>query len=157
MTDHSPNDTNSGFAQPEDAGAAGAPAILRGVQRLLATHGFASIAEMPLANGRRADVLAVGPAGEIWIVEIKSSISDFRSDQKWPEYREFCDRLFFAVDPSFPTEILPAETGLVIADRYAGEIVREAPEQKIAGARRKAVTLQFARLSAQRLLGLIDP
>jgi hypothetical protein len=137
--------------------APGAAAILRGVQRLLTVHGFTSVSEMPLANGRRADVLAVGPSGDIWIVEIKSSISDFRSDQKWPEYRNYCDRLFFAVDPSFPSEIIPADTGLIIADRYDGEIVRDAPEQKLAGARRKMLILQFARIAAARLTALIDP
>jgi hypothetical protein len=137
--------------------APGAAAILRGVQRLLTVHGFASVSEMPLANGRRADVLAIGPAGNIWIVEIKSSISDFRSDQKWPEYREYCDQLFFAVDPAFPSGIIPTNTGLIIADRYDGEIVREVPEQKLAGARRKMLTLQFARIAAARLTAVIDP
>ena len=85
---------------------------------------MAAVSEVSLANGRRADVAAVAESGEIWIVEIKSSIEDFRTDQKWPEYREYCDRLFFAVAPAFPREILPADTGLIIADRYGGEIVR---------------------------------
>ena len=82
---------------------------------------MAPVSEVSLANGRRADIAAVAESGEIWIVEIKSSIEDFRTDQKWPEYRDYCDRLFFAVAPAFPNEILPADAGLIIADRYGGE------------------------------------
>ena len=102
---------------------------------------FESLSEVPLANGRRADVLAVGRDGEIWIVEIKSSIADFRADQKWPEYRDYCDALLFAVAPDFPSDILPADTGLILADAYAGEIVRPPPRHPLSPARRKAVTL----------------
>jgi hypothetical protein len=131
--------------------------IRRGVARLLRTHGMAPVTEVSLANGRRADIAAVAASGEIWIVEIKSSIEDFRSDQKWPEYRDYCDRLFFAVAPGFPREILPPDTGLVIADRYGGEIVRMAPEHKLAGARRKAVTLRLVHTAAFRLQAAIDP
>ena len=134
-----------------------AAAILRGVQRLLRTHGFESIAEASLANGRRADAMAIGPNGDVWIVEIKSSIADFRSDNKWPEYRDYCDRLFFAVAPDFPSEILPPETGLMFADRYGGEIIRDAPETRLTSARRKAVTLAFARAAAARLANVIEP
>ena len=118
---------------------------------------MAPVTEVSLANGRRADVAAVAASGEIWIVEIKSSVEDFRTDQKWPEYRDYCDRLFFAVAPAFPREILPADTGLVIADRYGGEIVRAAPEHKLAGARRKAVTLRLVHTAAFRLQAAIDP
>lgn len=118
---------------------------------------MAPVTEVSLANGRRADIAAVAASGEIWIVEIKSSIEDFRSDQKWPEYRDYCDRLFFAVAPGFPREILPPDTGLVIADRYGGEIVRAAPEHKLAGARRKAVTLRLVHTAAFRLQAAIDP
>jgi hypothetical protein len=131
--------------------------ICRGVARLLRAHGMAAVTELVLASGRRADVAGVADSGEIWIVEIKSSIEDFRSDQKWPEYRDYCDRLFFAVAPGFPPEILPAETGLIIADRYGGEIARPAPEHKLAGARRKAVTLRILRSAAFRLQAAIDP
>jgi len=131
--------------------------ICRGVARLLKAHGFAAVCEVSLANGRRADVVGVSEQGEMWIVEIKSSIEDFRSDHKWPEYREFCDRLLFAVSPEFPNEILPADTGLIIADRYGGELIRPAPEHKLAGARRKAMTLRVARVAALRLQGVIDP
>jgi len=131
--------------------------ICRGVARLLGTHAMAVVTEVSLANGRRADVAAIAQDGEIWIVEIKSSIEDFRTDQKWPAYREFCDRLFFAVAPAFPTEILPPDTGLIVADRYGGEIVRAAPGHKLTGARRKAVTLTLVHTSANRLRGMIDP
>lgn len=131
--------------------------IARGVGRLLAAHGYASVTEMTLANGRRADVVGLGDKGDIWIVEIKSSLDDFRADQKWPEYRDFCDRLFFAVAADFPREVLPEDTGLVIADRYGAAILREAPEHRLAGARRKAVTHRFARVAAARLQAIGDP
>jgi len=131
--------------------------ICRGVARLLKLHGLAVVSELALANGRRADVAGIAEGGEIWIVEIKSCLEDFRTDQKWPEYRDFCDRLFFAVAPDFPREVLPEDTGLIIADRYGGEIVRPAPEHKLAGARRKAMTLRLARTAAFRLQGAIDP
>ena len=131
--------------------------ICRGVARLLRAHGMATVSEVSLANGRRADITAVAQSGDIWIVEIKSSIEDFRTDRKWPEYREFCDRLFFAVAPGFPREILPPDTGLMIADRYGGEILRDAPEHKLAGAHRKAMTLRLVHTAAFRLQAAIDP
>jgi hypothetical protein len=132
-------------------------AIFRGVGRLLRAHGLAVVGEVALANGRRADVAGVGTSGEIWVVEIKSCLEDFRADQKWPEYRAFCDRLFFAVAPAFPTHVLPQDAGLIVADRYGGEILRTAPEQKLSGARRKAMTLRLLRTAAFRLQGAIDP
>jgi hypothetical protein len=101
--------------------------------------------------------MVLTPAGDIWIVEIKSSIEDFRSDQKWPEYRDYCDRLLFAVAPGFPVEILPQGTGLVLADRYGGELVRAAPEHRLAAARRRALTLRMARIAALRLQSAADP
>ncbi len=134
-----------------------AAAIQRGVVRLLRAHGFSSLYEVPLANGRRADVVGLGQKSEIWIIEIKSSVEDFRADTKWPEYRQYCDRLFFAVDPAFPVRILPEDTGLIIADRYAGELIRRGPLDPLAAARRKAMMLSFARQSANRLMALIDP
>ena len=112
---------------------------------------------MTLANGRRADVLAIGRNGEIWIVEIKSSIADFRADQKWTEYRDYCDALLFAVAPDFPSDILPADTGLILADAYAGELVRLAPQHPLTAARRKALTLSLARTASMRLHAQIDP
>jgi len=146
------------LADPRDGRQSPAAfAICRGVARLLKAHGLAAATEVALANGRRADVAGVAASGEIWIVEIKSSLEDFRSDLKWPEYREFCDRLFFAVASTFPREVLPADTGLMVADRYGGEILRPAPEHKLAGARRKAMTLRLVRTAALRLQAVIDP
>ena len=135
----------------------GAAGILRGVQRLLAAYGLESIAEMALANGRRADAFALAASGEIWIVEIKSSIADFRSDQKWHEYREYCDALLFAVAPDFPVDILPPEAGLILADAYGAEIIRAAPEHRLPAARRKALVAQVATTAARRLQALLDP
>ncbi len=131
--------------------------VLRGTQRLLRSLNFESLSEVSLANGRRADVLAVGRDGETWIIEIKSSIADFRTDQKWHEYREYCDALLFAVAPDFPSEILPTDAGLILADAYAGELVRAAPRHPLTPARRKALMLSFARTAATRLLARIDP
>ena len=131
--------------------------ICRGVARLLMAHGYATVNEVALANGRRADVAGISDGGAIWIVETKSCLEDFRSDQKWPEYREFCDQLFFAVAPDFPRKLLPPDTGLIIADRYGGEIIRPAPEHKLAAARRKAMTLRLVRIAALRLQAVIDP
>jgi hypothetical protein len=127
------------------------------VARLLKSHGLAALCEVTLGNGRRADVVGLSPQGEIWIVEIKSSIEDFRADHKWPDYRQFCDRLLFAVSPGFPMHILPGDAGLIVADRYGGELLRPAPEHKLGGARRKAMTLRVARVSALRLQDVIDP
>ena len=132
-------------------------AIARGTSRLLLSLGLASLSEVPLPNGRRADLMALSLAGDITIVEVKSSIEDFRADQKWPEYRDFADRLYFAVAPDFPVEILPAETGLIIADRYGGEMQRAAPEHRLSAARRKAMLLRLARLGALRQQSLTDP
>lgn len=93
----------------------------------------------------------------MWIIEVKSCLEDFRTDTKWAEYREFCDRLYFAVLPTFPHEILPADTGLIVADRYGGEMVRQAPEHRLPAVRRKTMILRFARLAAIRLHGVADP
>ena len=126
--------------------------IKRGTRRLLDGLAFASVTEMTLANQRRADICALGPKGEIIIVEVKSSIADFKSDQKWPEYTSFCDRFYFAVGQDFPTELIPQTAGLIIADGFGGAILREPETCLLAAARRKAITLRFARLAAQRLL-----
>lgn len=157
MTKCVPAEPNPLDTAVSDSLAPAAAAILRGVQRLLRSHDFESIAEAGLSNGRRADAIAIGPNGDVWIVEIKSSIADFRSDNKWPEYRDYCDRLFFAVAPDFPSGILPADTGLMLADRYGGEIIRDAPETRLSAARRKVVTLAFARVAAARLASAIEP
>ena len=131
--------------------------IARGVGRLLWSLGLASVTELSLTTGRRADVVGLSKNGEVWIVEIKSSVEDLRADQKWPEYRGFCDRLWFAVAPAFPQQLLPFDAGLIIADRYGGEIAREAPAVRLHTARRKAMTLRLARVAALRLQSLADP
>jgi hypothetical protein len=113
--------------------------------------------EVPLANGRRADVLALGRTGEFVIAEIKSSVADFRGDRKWQEYRQFCDRLYFAVPQDFPRELVSAECGLFIADSFGAELLREAPSTPLPAARRRALLLRFASLAAARLHRLLDP
>ncbi len=131
--------------------------ICRGTIRLLHAIGYASTVELPLPSGRRADVAAIGPSGEIWIVEVKSCLADFRSDQKWEEYRAHCDRLFFAVDCDFPQDIIPEAAGLMVVDEYGGAILREAPAHPLAAATRKAVMLRVARLASSRLSAVNDP
>jgi hypothetical protein len=131
--------------------------IQRGVRRLFAQLGHASLPEFTLASGRRADVIALAPDGRLTIVEIKSSVADFRADRKWPDYRDFCDRFFFAVCESVPVEILPEAAGLIVADGFGAAILREPPDHPLAGARRKAVTLRFARAAAGLLHALADP
>jgi hypothetical protein len=126
--------------------------VRRGVQVLLADLRFAVLPELTLSNGRRADLIALSDKGEIWIVEIKSSIEDFRVDRKWPDYRRYCDRLFFATHPGVPIEIFPEDCGLLLSDGYAGHMHREAPEHRLAPATRKSVTLEFSRTAAQRLM-----
>ncbi len=112
---------------------------------------------MVLATGLRVDVMALGPKGELWVVECKSGRADFRSDRKWQGYLEFCDRFFWAVDADFPTDLLPEGTGLMLADGYDAEILRMGPETPLAGARRKAMLVRFARHAAGRLMGARDP
>lgn len=131
--------------------------VARGTRRLLRAKGFSTVAEMTLQSGRRADIVALSGEGAIHIVEIKSSIADFRADAKWRDYRLHCDRLFFAIPPEVPPEIMPEDAGLIIADAYGAEILRDAPEHRLAGATRRAVLLRFAHLAAHRLHGLSDP
>ena len=129
-------------------------AVTRGAARLLTALGYAPLAEVTLPNGRRADLMALGPKGEIFIVEVKSGPEDFRTDGKWPEYMPYCDAFAFAVAPEFPREILPEQPGLIVADGFGGAILREAPVSPLVGARRKALTLAFARLAALRAAGV---
>jgi hypothetical protein len=131
--------------------------IQRGACRYLRTLGHSVVTELPLSSGHRADIVALARGGEIWIAEIKSSLADFQSDRKWQEYRGHCDRLFFAVAADFPVEVLPGDAGLILADRFSAELIREAPEHKLPGGRRKAVTLRFARAAALRLQSVMDP
>jgi len=146
-------------ANPTEEGrqSASALAVTRGTRRLLLALGLSCVTELPLQSGRRADLVALGGDGEIWIVEIKSSIEDFRADRKWTHYRMHCDRLFFATAAHVPLDVFPADTGLILADAYGAELVREAPEHRLPGATRKAVTLAFARAAALRLQAFDDP
>jgi hypothetical protein len=132
-------------------------AIARGTARLLRSLGFSCISELPLPSGRRADLVALNEKGEIWIVEIKSSLIDFRVDAKWPNYKDYCDRFFFAKPPELDAEIFPAEEGLIVADGHGAEILRQAEEFRLAPARRKALLLKLVRLGADRVHGLMDP
>lgn len=144
-----------------DAGAGGRPSITaqvtRGVRRFLAASGQATLTEVSLKTGRRADVMAVDDRGMITIVEVKSGVEDYRADGKWAEYEPFCDIYYFAVAPDFPHDILPAEVGLIVADGYEAMIVREAAPAPLNAARRKAVLLRFARAAAGKLHRLEDP
>jgi hypothetical protein len=132
-------------------------AVARGTARLLRSLGFACVSELALASGRRADLVALGGGGEIWIVEIKSSIADFRADQKWMDYRMHCDRLFFATTLEVPCEIFPTDTGLIVADAFGASIVCEAPEHRLPAATRKSMLLRFGHAAASRLQSLADP
>jgi hypothetical protein len=132
-------------------------AIARGTARLLRSLGFASVSELPLPSGRRADLVALNDRGEIWIVEIKSSVEDLRADQKWHEYRAHCDRLFFAFTQDLPCEIFPEQTGLIVADAYGAHMHCEAPEHRLPAPTRKLMTVRFAMAAALRINRLIDP
>lgn len=158
MTIRSNNPLAPAITPPEDGRQSeAADEIARGLTRILRAHRLVALREVTLPNARRADIVGLSDKGGLWILEIKSSVADFRADNKWQEYQEFCDRFFFAVAPDFPVEILPADTGLVLADRFGGEIVRPAAEVPLPAARRKALTLRFARMAAERLTRLHDP
>ena len=131
--------------------------LARGVCRLLTSLGYASLTEFTLRNGRRADVMAIEPGGQTLIVEVKSSIEDFRSDRKWPEYLDFCDLFYFAVAADFPQELIPEDCGLMVADPYEATILRESPLDKINASRRRTLALRFAWTAAQRLAQYTDP
>jgi hypothetical protein len=132
-------------------------AIARGTARLLHSLGFSCISELPLPSGRRADLVALNGRGEIWIVEIKSSLEDLRADHKWEDYRAHCDRLFFAFTQDLPCEIFPKQTGLIVADAYGAHLYCEAPEHRLPAPTRKLMTVRFALAAAQRINRLIDP
>jgi hypothetical protein len=131
--------------------------VARGSARLLHALGYCVVSELPLPSGRRGDLVALGPGGEIWIVEIKSSVADFRADGKWMDYRMHCDQLFFATTVEVPCEIFPSDTGLIVADAFGAQIVCEAPEHRLHAATRKSMMLTIARAAALRLQSLIDP
>lgn len=132
-------------------------AIARGTARWLRTMGFACVAELPLPSGRRADLAALNAKGDVWIVEIKSSMADLRADQKWQEYRAHCDRLFFAFTQDMPCEVFPPETGLIVADAYGAHLHCDSPEHRLPAPTRKLMTMRFALAAANRLNRLFDP
>ena len=132
-------------------------AVARGTRRLLRARGFSTLAELTLATGRRADIVALAGNSVVHIVEIKSSVADFRADAKWRDYREFCDRFYFAVPPDFPVDIIPDDTGLSLADAFGAAIEREPGEHRLAPATRRSVLLRFAQAAADRLHMLGDP
>ena len=131
--------------------------LARGVCRHLLTHDFVTVEELTPISGLRVDVMALGPKGEVWVIECKSSRSDFLTDHKWQGYLDWCDRFFWAVDADFPTELLPEQTGLIVADAYDAEIIRMAPQVKLPPARRKVMVQKFARHAAIRAQAARDP
>lgn len=137
--------------------ALSATLLARGVCRALDQLGYASLLEFPLANGRRADIFALGRGGDLAIIEIKSSVADFRADRKWAEYRDFADRFYFAVSNSFPAALIPEDCGLIVADAFAASLIRDGNAHLLAPARRRAVTLRFALAAATRLRRHLDP
>jgi hypothetical protein len=132
-------------------------AIARGTARLLRSLGFAYVSELSLPSGRRADLVGLNERGDVWIVEIKSSVEDLRADQKWQDYRAHCDRLFFAFTQDLPCEIFPADTGLIVADAYGAHLHCEAPEHRLPAPTRKLMTIRFGLAAAQRINRLVDP
>jgi hypothetical protein len=131
--------------------------LARGVCRHLLSHDFVSVEELVPCGGLRVDVMALGPKGEVWVIECKSGRADFQADHKWQGYLEWCDRFFWAVDAEFPTDLLPEGTGLILADAYDAEILRMGPETRLAPARRKVVVQKFARHAALRWQAARDP
>jgi hypothetical protein len=147
-----PDDEFAGPSFPERSAA-----IRRAAARLCGRLGWAPAHEVPLPNGRRADILALRPDGGFACIEVKSGLRDFQTDAKWPEYRDFSDALYFAVDDDFPLDLLPDAVGVIVASEGAAEIIREAPAHPLAAARRKSLLLRFAWISALRLAALEDP
>ncbi|WP_411958244.1 MmcB family DNA repair protein [Paracoccus homiensis] len=143
--------------RPEHLPVMAGQRLARGVGRMLRSMGHASLVEFIPTRGLRVDVISLGPKGEIWIVECKSSRADFATDRKWQGYLDFCDRYFWAVDADFPIDLLPAESGLIVADAYGAEIQRMPQETRLAAARRNKLTREFARSAALRMQGLADP
>ena len=144
-------------AAPASQSLASAPLLARGICRALDQLGYASLVEFPLINGRRADILGLGKAGDLVIVEIKSSVADFRGDRKWASYRDFADRLYFAVPDHFPQGLIPEECGLMVADPFGAAVLRDGRTTPLNPARRRALTLRFARIAAARLYRSLDP
>jgi hypothetical protein len=141
----------------EPCEALSAALLARGVCRALDQLGYASLLEFPLANGRRADIFALGRGGDLAIIEIKTSVADFRADRKWAEYRDFAERFYFAVANNFPVALIPEECGLIVADAFSASLIRDGGANPLAPARRRAVTLRFALAAATRLRRHLDP
>jgi hypothetical protein len=131
--------------------------VRRAAARLCGLMGWTPLHEVPLPNGRRADILALRPDGGFACIEVKSGARDFLTDQKWPEYRDFCDALYFAIDLDFPRDLLPAEVGLIVAADLEAELVREAPAHPLPSSRRRSLLQRFATIAASRLAALEDP
>ncbi len=132
--------------------------VQRGVMRMLRKeHDFCCFAEVSLANSRRCDIVAIGPRAQLWIVEIKSSIEDFRVDNKWHQYKDYCDQFYFAKPAELSAEIFPQNEGLIVADNHGARILRPSPEDILPAARRKAMMIKLARLGADRVHNLMDP
>src|SRR5919199_1672961 len=160
MTGAAPRDIAGepgGPERGETAPSSAAGRLARGTCRTLATLGYASLLEVPLADGGRADILALGRSGDLVIIEIKTSVADFRGDRKWVRYRDFADRLYFAVPDGFPSLLIPEDCGLIVADGFGAAILRDGVGTPLAAARRRAVTLRFARIAANRLRRALDP
>lgn len=134
-----------------------AAAVARGAGRLLRQANYVPISEFVLPTGRRVDLIALDPAGSVLIVEVKSSVADFRADQKWTDYREFCDLMYFAIPPEVPQDLIPPDTGLICADAWGAAFLRHPQRVALTAQRRKAITLQYARAAAQRLHAIHDP
>jgi hypothetical protein len=150
-------ETLSPPALPESLPALPGQRLARGVARALAGFDFASVEEFVPAPGLRVDLMALGPRGEVWVIECKSGRADYAADRKWQGYLDWCDRFFWAVDADFPSGLLPEGTGLILADAWGAEILRMGPETPLAPARRRALSLRFARQAALRLQALRDP
>lgn len=144
------------MTDPDPERPAAAARIARGVVRLMEGLGYAALAEYTLGNGRRADILAIDGAGQVVIVEIKSSRADFAADRKWRDYLEYCDRFYFAVEPAFPQELLPSEVGLIVADAHGGSVLRESETVAINGNRRRSLILGVALTASRRLARIFD-
>lgn len=157
MLEHLMNFCSSAEADKAALEHPGAAGLARGVSRLLDSMGCTVLTEFPLGNGRRVDIAGLDRRGAFLVVEIKSSLADYRADGKWPEYLAFCDAFYFAVGSEFPLTVLPADVGIIVADAYQGAVVRPSPVAPMKPARRKALTLRFARTAAMRLQGLLDP
>ena len=148
------SDADIGLADGRQSAAA--LAIQRGVTRLLAQFNIACLPEVVLPNHRRADLMALTDKGEIWIIEIKSGLADFQADDKWPDYLPYCDRFYFAVAPDFPTDVLPENSGLIFADSYGAEIMRENKQDRLAAARRNLLLRRMARIGGFRWARLME-